>query len=283
MKVGVFIYNTDDGADPLVVAQEAERLGFESIFCPDHTHIPASRLSPFPMPPFGDLPREYYRMRDPFVSLSGIAAVTSKIMLGTSVCVVVERDPILLAKTVASLDLMSNGRVLLGVGAGWNLEEMQNHGTNPKTRMKLLRERVGAMREIWSQEQAEFHGDLVDFDPIFSWPKPVQKPGVPIIVGGSGPTVLDRVVAFGDGWFPGHQQDLDELKARMDELQEKAAAAGRAPIPVTIMGGLPAFFERYAEMGASRCVCVLPAGPTDASLDALNRLAPRVRELGFNS
>jgi probable F420-dependent oxidoreductase len=273
VKIGVFIYNTDDGADPLEVARSAEALGFESIFCPDHSHVPASRLSPYPDPPYGELPREYYRMRDPFVTLSGIATVTTKLKLGTGICLVVERDPISLAKTVASLDLMSGGRVLLGVGAGWNREEMENHGTNPKTRMALLKERVQAMKTIWTNEQAEFHGRFVNFDQIFAWPKPVQKPHPPVIVGGMGPSVLRRVVEFGDGWFPGHQKDLDALHGRIRELQTLGAAAGRGPIPVTIISGKPQFARRYAEMGIERCVCGLPSGPLDATLEALHKLA----------
>lgn len=272
MKFGVFCYNTDDGANPLEVARLAEQMGFESIFCPDHTHIPVSRLSPFPMPPW-DMPREYFRMRDPFVSLSGMAAVTSSIKLGTAICLVVERDPILLAKTTASLDLMSGGRLLLGVGAGWNREEMMNHGTDPKTRMALLEERVNAIKEIWTKDEAEFHGKFVEFDPIYSWPKPAQKPHPPLIVGGGGPTVLDRAVRFGDGWFPGHQKDLGELGERMRELQQKARAAGRADIPVSIMFGLSKFIDTYAEMGADRVVFGLPSGPLEAVREELERLA----------
>lgn len=275
MKIGIFCYNTDDGADPLEVARMAEQMGFESIFCPDHTHIPVSRLSPFPMPPW-EMPREYFRMRDPFVSLSGMAAVTKDIKLGTGICLVVERDPILLAKTTASLDLMSGGRVLLGVGAGWNREEMMNHGTDPTTRMSLLQERVLAIKEIWTKDEAQFHGRFVNFDPIFSWPKPAQKPYIPVLVGGGGPTVLDRVVAFGDGWFPGHQKDLGELHERMQELQVKAKAAGRDAIPVSIMFGLPKFVERYAEMGAERAVIGLPSGPLDAVRAELESIAAAV-------
>lgn len=273
MKIGVFIYNTDDGADPLVVAQEAEALGFESVFCPDHSHVPASRLSPYPDPPYGELPREYYRMRDPFVTLSAIAATTKKIKLGTGICLVVERDPITLAKIVASLDLLSGGRVLLGVGAGWNREEMENHGTDPKTRMALLKERVQAMKLIWTEEQAEYHGRFVNFDLIFAWPKPVQAPHPPVLVGGMGPGVLQRVVEFGDAWFPGHQKDLDGLAVRIAELQTLAAQAGRAPIPVTIISGKPEFAARYAAMGIERCVCALPSGPLEETLVAMRQLA----------
>jgi probable F420-dependent oxidoreductase len=274
MRIGVFTLNPDDGADPMEFGRAAEQLGFESIFCGDHTHIPVSRETPFPMPPW-EMPRDYYRMRDPFITLACVAAVTTHIKLGTAVCVVVERDPIALAKTTATLDRISGGRLLFGVGAGWNIEEMRNHGTDPKTRTQLLRERVEAIKRIWTMEKAEYHGSLVNFDPIYSWPKPVQQPHPPVILGGGGPTVLERVVAYADGWFPGHQRDLKELGERMKVLQELAAAAGRAPIPVSIMFGLPEFLDTYASMGAARVVIGVPAGPTETSIAALQELARR--------
>jgi probable F420-dependent oxidoreductase len=273
MQFGIATLMTDDGIDPLELARAAEHHGFESLFCPDHTHVPAKRETPWPHPPYGELPREYYRIRDPFITLASVAAVTSTLRLGTSVCLVVEREPIVLAKQVATLDLISQGRVLLGVGAGWNREEMRNHGTDPRTRMALLHERVDAMKAIWTHEQAEYHGRFVDFDPIFSWPKPVQRPHPPVIVGGNGPTVIDRILAFGDGWIPGHQRDLAALGARIDELQERAAAAGRDPIPVTLFYARPEFLERYEQIGISRCVFVLSAGPTEAVLGELDELA----------
>ena len=276
MKHGVATLMPDDGIDPLVLARAAEEHGFESLFCPDHTHIPASRESPFPHPPYGDLPREYYRTRDPFITLAGIAAVTTRLKLGTSVCLVVEREPIVLAKQVATLDLMSKGRVLFGVGAGWNREEMRNLGTDPRTRMALLGERVEAMKAIWTSEQATYHGRFVDFDAIYSWPKPVQRPHPPVIVGGNGPTVIDRILAFGDGWMPGHQRDLAALGARIDELHERAAAAGRDPIEITLFYARPSYLETYAEIGVDRCVFVLPAGPEDVVLSELVSLSTSV-------
>jgi probable F420-dependent oxidoreductase len=278
MQFGIATLMTDDGIDPLELARSAEHHGFESLFCPDHTHVPAKRETPWPHPPYGDLPREYYRIRDPFVTLASIASVTTTLRLGTSVCLVVEREPIVLAKQVATLDLISQGRVLLGVGAGWNREEMRNHGTDPRTRMGLLHERVEAMKAIWTQEQAEYHGRFVDFDPIFSWPKPVQRPHPPVIVGGNGPTVIDRILAFGDGWIPGHQRDLAALGARIDELQGRAAAAGRDPIPVTLFYARPELLDRYQEIGVARCVFVLSAGPTEAVLAELDELATTLGE-----
>jgi probable F420-dependent oxidoreductase len=269
---GIGTITSDDGTDPLELARAAEHHGFESLFVPDHTHVPASRETPFPQPPW-EMPREYYRTRDPFITLASVAAVTTTLKLGTSVCLVVERDPILLAKEVATLDLVSNGRVLLGVGAGWNREEMRNHGTDPRTRMTLLRERVEAMKAIWTQEQAEYHGKFVDFDPIFSWPKPVQEPHPPVIVGGNGATVIDRIVGFGDGWIPGHQRDLGALGARIDELQERATAAGRGRIPISLIFARLDALERYAELRIDRCIFMLPAGPTHVTLGELEQLA----------
>lgn len=278
MKIGLFHFNTDDGADSIALAREAEQLGFESIFFGDHSHIPASRRSPYPDPPFGELPRHYYRMQDPFISLAAIASVTERIRLGTSICLVVERDPITLAKVVATLDHISNGRVILGVGAGWNLEEMENHGTDPETRIALLRERVEAMREIWTREQAEYHGRFVNFDPIFAWPKPKQTPHPPILVGGMGPTVHKRVVAYGDGWLPGHMKDLGALQARIDELQQHASEKGRSALPITIISPDPRHIPSYVGMGIERAILGLPAGPAEETFQAMRAIAAQVTD-----
>jgi len=277
MKVGIYCHNSDEGADPLDVARLTEELGFESFFCAEHTHIPVSRESPYPMPPW-ELPREHFRMRDPFVTLSAAAAVTERIRLGTAICLVVCRDPILLAKTTASLDLLSKGRVILGVGAGWNLEEMANHGTNPKTRTRLMEERVRAIKEIWTKDEAEFHGEFVNFDPIFAWPKPVQKPYPPVLIGGGGPTVIDRVIGFGDGWLPGHQKDLNALGERIDELHTRSEEAGRGRLPVTIMMGHARFFGDYARIGAERVVVEAPAGEFSEVRAMMTSLAEAMRK-----
>ena len=254
MLLGIATVLTGEGVDPVSLARDVEDRGFESLYLADHTHVPASRESPYPHPPFGDLPRQYFRTLDPLVTLGAMAAATTTLRLGTGICLVVERDPIILAKEVATLDLLSGGRVLLGVGAGWNREEMRNHGTDPSTRMSVLRERVEAMKAIWTQDEAEYHGEFVDFDPLFSWPKPVQVPHPPVLVGGSGPTVLERVVAFGDGWMPGHQRDLAGLGKRITELQELAEEAGRPRLPVTIFSANPDRLADYLDIGASRCV-----------------------------
>jgi len=277
MKVGVAFMTTDEGADPLEVAREAEALGLESLSVPDHTHIPASRETPYPLPPFGELPRAYYRMRDPIVTLAGIAAVTTQLRLVTAACLVAQRDPIVLAKELATIDQMSRGRLLFGVGPGWNLEEMRNHGTDPATRYALMRERVEAIRAIWTHDEAEYHGRFVDFDPIFQWPKPAQSPHPPVLVAGNGPTVLDRVLAYGDGWLPAPEPDLAALGQRIVELQERAAGLGRGPIEVTLFWADPTQLERYDELGIDRCLVPLTDGtPGDVSAQ-LRSIADAVR------
>jgi probable F420-dependent oxidoreductase len=275
VRHGVFIFATDETIGPIEVARACEERGFESLFLPEHTHIPAERETPWPSG--GDLPRHYYRTLDPFVALGAAAAATTRLLLGTGICLVIERDPIVLAKEVATLDLISGGRLLFGVGAGWNREEMRNHGTDPAARMRVLRERVLAMKAIWAADGAEFHGEHVDFDPIHQWPKPVRRPHPPILVGGTGPRVLDRVLAYGDGWFPLLRPSMPEdyLPRMVAELRRRAEAAGRDPIPVSLFGAAadPAAVERYAEIGVDRCVYALPPGPAAEVLPALDRLA----------
>jgi probable F420-dependent oxidoreductase len=270
MKFGVFMFPTDFSISPVELGKAAEQHGFESIFFPEHTHIPTSRRSPWGGGP--ELPQEYWHSLDPFVALGAVAAVTSRIKLGTGICLVIERDPITLAKEVASLDFISGGRVLFGIGGGWNLEEMENHGTDPATRWKLLRERIQAMKAIWTQDEPQFHGTFVNFDPIWSWPKPVQKPHPPVIVGGNGPHVLKRVVEYGDEWMP-NRVPLDQLPDRIVELNGVAARAGRGPIPVTFFGIRPdrALIERLEAAGVSRCVFALPPAGADVVLPMLEK------------
>ena len=236
MKFGVAIFPTDYSIAPHRVAKEAEDRGFESIFFPEHTHIPASRKTPWPGG--AELPKEYSHSLDLFVALGAAAAATEKIMLGTGICLVIERDPITLANEVASLDHISNGRVLFGIGGGWNREEMENHGTNYQKRWIVLRERIEAMKAIWTEDEASYHGDFVDFERIWSWPKPIRKPHPPILVGGNGARTLDRVVRYGDEWMPLPRGGLD-LAPRIQELQDMAAKAGRPPVPVTIFFAPP--------------------------------------------
>ena len=278
MKFGVYMFPTDYAIDPVSLGRAVEGHGFESLFVPEHTHIPTSRRSPFPGG--GELPKEYSHTLDPFVALGAVAAATERLMLGTGICLVIERDPITLAKEVASLDFISGGRVLFGIGGGWNREEMENHGTNPTRRWKVLRERIEAMQQIWTEDAAEYHGEFVDFDPIWQWPKPIQKPHPPVIIGGDGANTLQRVVRYGDGWMPiGRRADF---KARIDELNRMAAEAGRADIPVTIFGSAPKpeVIDAYAEAGVERLLFHLPPAPRDEVLPLLDQRAELVRQYG---
>ena len=272
MQFGLSMFITDETITPVALGRAAEDAGFESLFVPEHTHIPASRESAWPG---GDeLPREYSHTLDPFVSLSAIAATTERLRIGTGIALIVERDPITLAHEAASLDHLSGGRFELGIGAGWNLEEMRNHGTDPATRFRVMRERTLAMRAIWTSDEASFHGEFVDFDRIWSWPKPVQSP-LPVWIGGTGPRVLDRVLEYGDGWFP-NMRDLDELATRIAELQRRAADAGRARIPITYFGLRGADDEKLDKMaaaGVDRVLLMLPPAAADETLPRLERYA----------
>jgi probable F420-dependent oxidoreductase len=228
------------------------------LFVAEHTHMPVSE----PTPPDGDLPpRDYYRSLDPFVALAAAAAVTKRLLLGTGIALVIQRDPIILAKEAASLDNISGGRFQLGLGAGWIREEMRNHGTEPKTRLALMRERVLAMKEIWTNEQAEFHGRFVDFGHIYSWPKPVQRPHLPVLIGGNGPTVLDRVLEYGDGWAPNLVGRPEELVTRVAELRRRAAEQGRGPIPVTLIGA-----DQRGYLGTEQLRTVAPLGERELAI-----------------
>ncbi len=274
MQYGILMFPTDYAMRPDELAIAAEARGFESVFFPEHTHIPTSRRSPYPGG--GELPQEYSHTHDLFVALTAAAAVTRKIKVGAGICLVIERDPILTAKEVASVDALSNGRLLFGIGGGWNAEEMENHGTDFKTRWKLLRERVLAMKEIWTKDEAEFHGELVKFDRIWSWPKPLQKPYPPILMGGDTPQARQRVVDLCNGWIP-LGFNVDGVIAGMQDLAERARAAGKKPedFPVSIYGA-PAdagAVRRYAEAGVQRVLFWVPPRPKDDVLPILDRYA----------
>jgi probable F420-dependent oxidoreductase len=258
VKLGAAVFPTDETLPPGEVARLVEERGLESLWFPEHTHIPASRATPYPAG--GDLPSMYWRSLDPFVALTAAASATTTLRLGTGICLVVERDPIITAKEVASLDLLSGGRVEFGVGAGWNREEMRNHGTDPRVRMAVMAERVEAIKEIWTQDEASYSGEHVSFDRIWSWPKPVQSPHPRVWVGGNGPTVEDRVLRFGDGWMPNVIDD-DELLGRIAALRSRA---GR-DVPVTINASprRPERLARYAEAGIERAVFYLPSSGRD--------------------
>lgn len=276
LAFGIAIVLSDETLDPVTLARLVEERGFESLFLPEHTHVPVRASIPYPLG--GELPRAYRRTLDPFVALAAAAAATTTLRLGTGICLVVERDPIVTAKTVATLDRVSGGRVVLGVGAGWDLDELRNHGIRGRERFAVLEERVEAMRAIWVHDEASYDGTHVRFGPIWSWPKPVQRPHPPILIGGNGPSVLKRVLAYGDGWMPNARSDREELVSRVAELQRLAYEAGRAPVPVTLSGGPSdlATLERFVVAGATRCVWWLPTVGHDElerRLDAYARTA----------
>jgi probable F420-dependent oxidoreductase len=268
MDSGVAYFPTHYGLDPAAIARVVEQRGHDWLLFPEHTHIPASRETPYPAG--GELPRKYSHTYDLFIALTAAATATSRLRVGSGICLVVERDPIVTAKEVASLDHLSGGRFLFGVGAGWNREEMANHGTDPRVRMAIMAERVKAMKEIWTQEEASFHGEHVRFERIWSWPKPAQRPHPPVLVGGNGPTVLDRVLDFGDAWMPNHGKGV---VAQIGELRRRAEEAGRE-VPVVVMSPPPnpELLERYAQAGVERVLFWLPSAglaPVEAELDRI--------------
>ncbi len=278
---GVLMFPTDYAIPPHVLAAEAEARGFESIFFPEHTHIPTSRKTPWPGG--DDLPREYFRTHDPFVALTAAAMVTKSIKLATGICLVTERDPIVMAKQVASLDLLSGGRVVLGVGAGWNVEEMANHGVAFESRWAVLRERVLAMKQIWSEEQPEFHGAHVDFDSIFSYPKPAQVGGPPILIGASSRWTFARVAEYADGWMPIYQnakrreaQGAVDYAAGAKQVREAWRRAERDGEPDLTVFGVPPSHGAIDELlvaGFNRLVFGLPADDADTVVPLLDKLA----------
>jgi probable F420-dependent oxidoreductase len=272
MKFGVGIFPTESVPPPAALARMAEERGFESLLFPEHTHIPASRESPYPGG--GELPSFYSRTFDPFVALSAAAAATERLLIGTGICLVIERDPIITAKEVASVDVLSGGRFLFGVGAGWNVEEMRGHGTEASRRFGLMRERIEAMKAIWTEDEASYSGRYVGFERIWCWPKPMQKPHPPVLVGGNGPRVLDRVLAYGDEWMPNRSTE-EELAARIGELNARTAELGRDPIPVSVMGMAPdpARIDQLEQAGVHRVLFWLPQEGPDAVERGFDRFA----------
>jgi probable F420-dependent oxidoreductase len=273
MKFGIAIFPTDYAIAMTELGPAVEERGFESLWVAEHTHIPVSRESGWPAG--GELPKQYWHTLDPFVALTAAAAATTTLRVGTGICLVIEHDPIDIAKQVASLDHVSGGRFIFGIGGGWNREEMADHGTAFESRWKLLRERIEAMKEIWTKDEAEYHGEMVDFGRMRSWPKPVQRPHPPIVLGGNGPNTLRRVVRYCDGWMPNRGDFMD----RLPELRQLAEEAGRGPIPVTAYGGRgdAAELERYREAGIERVLFYLPADGRDAALTRLDAVTELVR------
>lgn len=270
---------------PKDLGREAEERGFESLWFADHSHIPASRATPWPGGPH--LPSYYMETLDPLVAMAAAATATTNLRVGTGVALVVERDPIHFAKALATLDVLSGGRVEVGVGAGWNLEEMRNHGTDPGTRWRLMRERIEAVKAIWTSDPAEYHGQLVDFDPIFSKPKPIQQPHPRFHVGGWGPRACERALRIGDGWIPILGRGDDDMVKHMQlTLPEAAARVGRSldgfevtafqnPGPVADIATL----GRYREAGVHRVLFSVPPDDRDRALTALDRAVGLKREL----
>jgi probable F420-dependent oxidoreductase len=279
MHIGLTMFPTEYAIQPHDLAREAEARGFESLWLPEHSHIPTSRKSPWPGG--GELPKPYYYSYDPFVSLAAAAALTKTIKLATGVCLVIQRDPIHTAKEVSTLDRLSSGRFLFGIGAGWNAEEMADHGTAFETRFKLMRERILAMKEIWTHEKAKFAGEFVKFDETFQWPKPVQKPHPPIIIGGGFPHAAKRAIAYGDGWVPIGGR-LDPLQV-LPQFRKMAKDAGRDPAALSFsLFGVardPELLKRYRGAGVDRVVLQLPSKPREEILPMLDESAAFARGL----
>jgi probable F420-dependent oxidoreductase len=282
MDFGALMFFTEYAIPATEFAQALEARGFESVWAPEHSHIPTSRGSPWPGG--GELPKVYYEAMDPFVSLTAAAVATKRLKLATGVCLVQQRDPIQTAKLVASIDQISDGRFLFGVGGGWNAEEMADHGTEFRTRFKLLRERIEAMKEIWTKEKAEYHGDMVDFPEMMAWPKPVQKPHPPILVGGAFPHAARRAVRYGDGWAPitgrGPEGDIEQTLPRFRQMLSEA---GRDPqsVPVTLFGATEDAdrLVRYRNLGIARIVVMLPSVKSDQMLPMLDRWAALIERM----
>ncbi|MFC7529657.1 LLM class F420-dependent oxidoreductase [Actinoplanes sp. GCM10030250] len=254
MEFGVGYFPTHDAVRPGEVARRVEERGQDALFFAEHTHIPASRETPYGGG--GELPRKYWHTYDLFVALTDAVAATSRLRVGSGICLVTERDPIVTAKEVASVDHLSGGRFEFGIGAGWNREEMANHGTDPRTRMRLMGDRVRAMQAIWTQDEASYSSEFVKFERIWSWPKPAQKPWPPVLVGGDGPSVLDRVIAYGDGWFPNYSESV---LPRIAELRSRADR----PLQVQVLSAPsdPRVLERLEDAGVHRASTWLPSGP----------------------
>jgi probable F420-dependent oxidoreductase len=282
MQIGAAMFFTEYSIPAAELAQALEARGFESLWAPEHSHIPLSRKTP--LPSGGELSRQYYDVMDPFVTLSAAAAATRTLKLGTGVCLVIQRDTIQTAKLVASLDQVSGGRFLFGIGGGWNQDEMEDHGTVYATRFKKMREQVEAMKVIWTETKPEYHGDIVAFPAMMTWPKPVQKPHPPIIVGGAFPQAARRAVRYGNGWIPHlRRPQYEDVTDYLPQFRQMAAAAGReaAEVPLTVWG-IPQDLDRlrrYRDQGVARGVVQLAPEPADKTLPVLDRWADLIRRL----
>jgi probable F420-dependent oxidoreductase len=280
MHIGLTMFATDYSIAAHELAKEAEDRGFESLWLPEHTHIPASRKTPYPAG--GELPEQYWHTLDPFGALCAAAAVTEKIKLATGICLIIERDTIATAREAATVDHISGGRFIFGVGGGWNAEEMKNHGTAFETRFAKMKEQVAAVRAIWTQDEPEFHGRFVDFDKIWCWPKPVQKPTPPIVIGGQSRQAMQRAADYGDGWLPiDAGRGADGLRPWVEQLNARVAEKGRdrGSVPVTVYGVAPKpeVLDKYRELGVERVLFALKSQPREEVLPRLDRLQALVR------
>ncbi len=281
MHFGASMFCTDYSMAPVELAPELENRGFESFWAPEHSHIPLSRKSPWGGGP--ELPKHYYDVIDPFVGLATAAVATKTLKLATGVCLIIQRDPIQLAKEVATLDLLSGGRFLFGIGAGWNREEMADHGTDPKTRVKLMAERVAMLKAIWTETKPEFQGEFQSFEPMMTWPKPVQKPHPPILVGGAMPHAARRAIAYGDGWIPLGGRGSDILE-QLPRFRQMAAEAGRdaESLPVSVFGASMDGDElkRFRDAGIQRVVFSLQSAKSEEILPVLDQITALKASLG---
>jgi probable F420-dependent oxidoreductase len=274
LKFGISLFFTDYSMTPTDLAKELEQRGFESVWSGEHSHIPAAMKTPFPGD--GGVKRHYFDVMDPFVTLTAAATATKTLKIGTGVCLIAQRDPIQTAKLVASIDQVSGGRFLFGVGDGWNQEEIENHGTVFASRHKRARETVEAMKRIWTQTNAEYHGEFINFDPMMTWPKPVQKPHPPVLVGGAFPYSARRAIRYGDGWVPGSTGGHRDIVALIPRFRQMAAEAGRDPDSLPITAWYPArdldLMRRYHELGVDRAVFTVPSATAETVLPALDEI-----------
>jgi probable F420-dependent oxidoreductase len=282
VKFGLVMFATEYAVKVTDFARMAEDRGYESVILGEHSHVPCDRRTPYPQGGV-ELPREFMHMEDPLICLSAMAAVTERLLLATGTCLITMRDPIMLAKEVATLDQISDGRVLFGIGTGWNKEELRNHGTDFDSLQQVFRERLAALKLLWTEREAEFHGRFVDFDPVWLWPKPVQKPWPPILLGGAGPSIVKKVVALADGWLAsGRHINGAALAAKIADLQRAAADAGRARIPVTMQQATPTIeaLREYKAMGVDRCILRVPPASYREVADAMDRHVRLIERFG---
>jgi probable F420-dependent oxidoreductase len=282
LNFGTSMFFTDYSMAPGELGMALEERGFESVWAPEHSHIPLSRKTPFPGG--GDVPKKYYDAMDPFVTLTVAAMATKTLKVGTGICLVAQRDPIQTAKLVSSIDQVSGGRFLFGIGNGWNQDEMENHGTVFASRHKLARENIEAMKAIWTKSKAEFHGEFVNFDPMMAWPKPVQKPHPPVIVGGAFPYSARRAIRYGEGWIPqAARGGYSEIADMIPEFRKMATEAGRDPASIEITVWFPKqdadLMKRYEDLGVARVVFNLDSDKADKVMPVIDSLAGLMRKV----